>query len=121
MIKLSLLQEESERVRPASTSSGSGRDLQVECDEEERSAHLGDKVKRLESLLAKCKVRFNLWLVNSPCYVIHWFKLPSHECLISGEYQGQQAEDCGAHRGEGTAGSPAADQGAGDPAAAGQE
>jgi hypothetical protein len=46
-------------VRPASTSSGSGRDL-VECDEEERSAHLGDKVKRLESLLAKCKVSFHL-------------------------------------------------------------
>jgi hypothetical protein len=31
----------------------------VECDEEERTAHLGDKVKRLESLLAKCKVRLH--------------------------------------------------------------
>ena len=45
-------------ARPASqsSSSGGGKDLLVECDEEERSAHLADKVKRLESLLAKCKV-----------------------------------------------------------------
>jgi hypothetical protein len=57
-----------ERVRPASSSSG--RDL-VECDEEERVTHLGEKVKRLESLLAKCKVR-----VRGGCLSV------CHLCLV---------------------------------------